>query len=134
MLKKLSIALLCLTSFQVYATTTCPSVAELKNHQLNGWVAYNSDSGEELPLSQIKIFEKETSQFLMAEWAEGAPEGTSHCYYSDKRGEYMNAFLAQHDHYPNLQTGNWRNESGFLRCHADTKQCTFIDKPEEDRK
>lgn len=134
MLKKLTLTLLCLTSFQASANTTCPSVAELKNHQLNGWTAYNSDSGEELPQNLVIEFEKQTSQFLMAEWAEGAPEGASHCYYGDKQGEYMNAFLAKHDYYPNMQAGNWHNESGFLRCHADAKQCVFVERPEEDRR
>ncbi|MFZ2315231.1 MAG: hypothetical protein WAW86_06200 [Gammaproteobacteria bacterium] len=130
MLKKLTLVLLCAASFQSVAMTTCPSISELRNNQLQGWTAYNSDSGEELPTSLVEQFEKRAAQFLMAEWADEAPEGTSHCYYGDKNGEYMDAFLAKHDYYADTSVPAWKNESGFLRCHADAKQCPFVERPE----
>ena len=124
MLKKLSLTLLCATTLHLAHAETCPTVAELKNNNLRGWEIYDSNNGSPLSPEQWQDFKHNAQQFLMAEYAYGAPEGPSHCYYGNQKGEYMDAFLARHSFHPG-GTCAWREVDGFTRCYSNIEACIF---------
>ena len=126
MFKKIMLTFIFLTLTTATLAETCPSISQLKENNFHGWEPYNSDSGEPLFPQQLTDFKKDVRQFLMAEWAEGAPEGESHCYYGDKNGNYMDAFLARHG-FHDAPSANWHNDGGFMRCKGEAGNCVFVE-------
>lgn len=125
MFKKIIISAFMFFYAQIVFSETCPSIVEIKNHYFHHWTAYDSDNGMPLSKKQIYEFIKKVSQFSMAEYAQGAPEGANHCYYGDNNNQFMFAFLAKEGLTPDTQAGNWQNQGGFLRCHGDVNECPF---------
>lgn len=126
MFKKFIISLFLLTLSSITLAEICPSISEIKNNYFHGWDAYNSNNGLPLTPQGLEKFKKHVNRFLMAEWAEGAPEGSSHCYYGDKKNDYMDGYLARHGLQPDLISGNWQNKSIFVRCQRGIESCVFI--------
>lgn len=118
------VILLCMSSAAM--AETCPTVADIKNNQFRTWQAFGSDSGEPLNHAQLEKFKRQIHRFNMAEWAEDAPEGESHCYYAAKNRDYADGFLAADHLQPDRTQPGWQIESGFVRCRQDTSACLFI--------
>lgn len=109
--------------------TSCPSVAEIKKSQLQGWQAYDSDDGIRLSAAREKAFKKNIQEFALAEWVSGGKQhGTIHCYYRDQTGSALEAYLAKQNFIPTDTKHYWYKVSGFMQCAAGQKNCLFESK------
>lgn len=128
MLKKTIIAISCALIFcQVSFAERCPSVSDIKNNKLNGWKAYDSEEGTPLSAAREKQFKNIVEQFALAEWTNNKKQlGSIHCYYRDKTGSSLEAYLAKENFHPRLSSKNfWYEVSGYMHCAAGMERCEF---------
>ena len=106
----------------------CPSVSDIKNNSLQGWTAYDSDDGTRLSAARETQFKKIVEQFALAEWTNSKKQlGSIHCYYRDKTGSSLEAYLAKDNFHPKLDTKSfWYEVSGLMHCAAGMERCEFI--------
>jgi hypothetical protein len=105
---------------------TCPSLKELKNGKLSGWTFYSSSDDLRLSADREASFKKEAVQLALAEWiSRDGKKGNVHCYYMDKEGSHLEAYIAK----TNLKlsrTGHyWYPVTGGLHCAAGIARCQF---------
>lgn len=129
MIKKIltlsALSILCGMSF----ANTCPGIQELQRNKLTGWKLFDSDTGTPLTAQQESDFKKNAVAFVLAEWTSADHKsGSIHCFYRDKDGSNLEAYLAK-DHFA-LQNRNnyWYAVSGSMHCAAGETKCEFMDK------
>lgn len=127
MIKKLILAISLAAIIQTCLAETCPRVIDVKNNNLSGWKAFDSDDGSPLSAARETQFKKMVEQFALAEWKNGKNKLTSiHCYYRDKTGSSLEAYLAKDNFSPsNKPKSFWYKVSGFMHCAAGTDKCQF---------
>jgi hypothetical protein len=105
---------------------TCPSVKDIQSKVLSGWKAYDSDDGTPLSSLREKEYKKTIEEFALAEWSDQQNrKGTMHCYYRDKTGSSLEAYLAQDYFVPQKHKNYWYKVSGFMHCAAGMEKCKF---------
>jgi len=124
---KYIVLLIAIIFTQISYAETCPKVSEIKTTQLLGWTAYDSDDGKELTAPQVKHFKQAIQAFVLAEWSHDPNKaGSIHCYYRDKSGSNLEAYLAKDNYHPKkLAHHFWYPVSGHMHCAASSKQCEF---------
>lgn len=105
---------------------TCPAIADIKAGYFGGWRVLSSDNGSPLSPAGVEKFKRSITSFVMAEYAEEAPEGEDHCYYRTEKSSCAAGFLAKDGLKPQMKSGFWYNESIFVRCHQSIASCIFI--------
>jgi len=117
------LALVCQAGF----SATCPSVKDIKNNALAGWKAYDSEDGMPLSAARETAFKKNIEEFTLAEWANDKNKNsTIHCYYRDKEGSHLEAYLAKDNFAPKVAANSfWYKVSGYMHCAADMAKCQF---------
>jgi hypothetical protein len=122
-------AFACMGLCQVSFAETCPSISDIKGNSLNAWKAYDSDDGKPLSAAREAQFKKIVEQFTLAEWVRDKKKNSAsiHCYYSDKTGSSLEAYLAKNNFHPKLSQNNfWYQVSGSMHCAAGKEKCEFI--------
>jgi hypothetical protein len=105
---------------------TCPTLKTIKSTPLTTWKAYDSDDHIQLTAEQTKTFINSIDQFSLAEWVqEGSEKGSIHCYYSDKNGSVLEAYLAKTSYVPENSKNRWYEVSGSMHCAAAQEECLF---------
>lgn len=110
---------------------TCPSISDIKKNMLAGWKAYDSDDGTLLSPAREAKFKKMLQHFTLAEWKQNKNHMTSmHCYYRDKTGSSLEAYLAKDNFIPKKNPKSfWYQVSGYLHCAAGKDNCQFETHP-----
>ncbi len=126
--KKL-IFFICLMSINLISfAETCPNIAAIKHQTLKGWVAYDSEEGTVLSSKRAAQFNRLVEKFVLAEWKMNPvnKDGAIHCYYLDKTGSNLEAYLAK-DHFEPVKNNKnyWYQVSGFTQCAAGKSKCAF---------
>ena len=115
------LAAICQLSF----AESCPNVATIKKNTLTGWKIYDSEDASELTPEQQVAFRNQIHQFALAEYEGRGQSGSMHCYYRDKTGAALEAYLAK-DHFSVAANNQyWYPVSGFMHCAADQSKCNF---------
>lgn len=114
--------------FLVYSPTifaeTCPTVDAIKAKQTKDWKAYDSDDDKRLSLSRELQFIQLTEAFVLAEWKKTKHGSAIHCYYRNKSGGSMEAYLAKNNFEP-IKQNAWYEVTGAMHCAASMEQCKF---------
>lgn len=125
MLKQLTLTFLITASTLTYAQT-CPSVADIQSEHLNGWRALSIDSASPASESQLQQFKSQVAQFKLAEWMKDAPEGASHCYYSQTdHKNFLQLYLAKDHLSPNSAAWVHKTVDNY-QCSVNAEACSFI--------
>ncbi len=104
---------------------SCPSIDNVKKNTITGWKIYDSEDRTELSAEQQTAFRNQINQFALAEYAGRGQSGSMHCYYRDKTGATLEAYLAK-DHFAVAKNSQyWYPVSGFMHCAADQGKCNF---------
>jgi hypothetical protein len=104
----------------------CPSINDIKKQALHGWQIYDSEDNK--PLSPIRTaqFFRDTDQFILAEWVEQSKKtGNIHCFYRDKEGSNLEAYLMKKNFMPENTQKVWYQVTGSLQCAAGEEKCAF---------
>lgn len=127
MLKKIIVIVCGVVLSSASFADRCPSVNDIKHNALNGWKPYDSDDGKPLSIARETRFKKMVEEFALAEWAtDHKLPGTIHCYYRDKTGSNLEAYLAKENFNPKMNLHNfWYKVSGFMHCAAGMEKCEF---------
>lgn len=114
---------------QAALANTCPTVKDIKQNHITGWVAYDSDDGKPFPADRMKQLVESIEQFALAEFKEKGPNGTSavHCYYRDKHGSDLEAYYSKDNIKPENKSNVWYQVTGSLHCAAGMDKCAFRD-------
>ncbi|MFZ2316155.1 MAG: hypothetical protein WAW86_10935 [Gammaproteobacteria bacterium] len=121
MYKKLIIAISLIMIHPLCFAETCPTILALKHSALSDWKVYDSDDGKLVSAHRATEFKRIAQQFALAEWS----KGKIHCYYRDKEGSDLEAYLAK-DHFALSNNKNyWYEVSGFMHCAAGMNECEF---------
>jgi beta-xylosidase len=129
-MKKLIISCcLSLITTLCYANT-CPSVQSLKSPSLTQWHIYDSDDNTPLTANRLVDFKKNVSQFILAEWVNNNHGGTIHCYYRDKDGSDLNAYVTNQQLASISSNHWWYKVTGATDCTASANKCRFSNKME----
>lgn len=106
---------------------TCPTVHDIKTKTLTGWKAYDSDDNQALAADREAQFKKGVEEFALAEWRPTADNkhGAVHCYYRDKTGSDLEAYLSNDNLIPLKEHSYWYSVTGFMHCAAGMEQCQF---------
>ena len=105
---------------------TCPTISDIKRNKLVGWNAFDSDDGKPLSKERDKQFKQGVEEFALAEWRKkDAKTGAIHCYYRDKTGSDLEAYLAKDHYMPNSAHAYWYEVTGFMHCAAGMDKCEF---------
>ena len=93
--KKIALLAFCFLS-QWADAEMCPDVHRMQNHLPIGWKMYDSDNGSLLTPEQQTQFIHRAAQFALAEWSNKKNSHNEvHCYYNDKIGSHLQAYLAK---------------------------------------
>lgn len=128
MLKKLLIALTCTTLLSTAYADTCPSVAQIKQHQFDSKTLYFRDSGEPATKDQQNAFVDAAQSFSLGYFLPGAPEGEAQCYYkSASSSDYLPVYIALNNLQADEHFDGWTVFSdGRKECRStDVNQCHF---------
>jgi hypothetical protein len=105
--KMTAILILSLCSSMGYADI-CPSVAEIKQHSMHGWKIYDSEENTLLSAQRLEKFKAHIKTFALAEWGyQNNKTRAIHCYYLDKDGSTMEAFVAKDNFSPDRSPIYW---------------------------
>lgn len=129
---KICILLFLLTLFPLHCLAeTCPSLTNIKQNTLTEWQAFDSEEGTPLTAKQFAQFRQSIESFALAEWQEiKDKQGIIHCYYKDKTGSALEAYLAKPTSSctPDNSHNRWYAVSGSLHCAAQQEHCGFMTK------
>jgi len=132
MLKKIILTTSLLVLSQLTYAENCPTVNEIKAHDLHGWQALTTDSASVLTAAEMIRFTSDVENFSLAEWMNDAPEGPAHCYYTNinkNDPHYLGVFLAKHNLIPEEKSASWHSvDSDIQLCHGDVTECGFVSK------
>lgn len=104
----------------------CPDLTTIKDKLPPGWAFYDSDDGTPLSEARIELFKKTAQQFALAEWvSDKHMGGIIHCYYRDKNGSDLEAYLAKKQYIPFNNKKVWYSVSGYMHCAASQGLCMF---------
>lgn len=124
--KKIAWLLTSLFVWQIAYADTCPSMKTIKSSPLLTWKAFDSDDQKPLTAAQTTTFINSIDQFSLAEWVKQGPQtGTIHCYYSDRNGSVLEAYLAKASYMPVNTKHFWYEVSGSMHCAAGMDNCLF---------
>jgi hypothetical protein len=106
---------------------SCPDVGTIKQHSLRGWKAYDSDNDKPLPTKRLARFVGAIEQFTLAEWKASKDKlhSVMHCYYRDKNGSQLEAYLTKENLTPTPDREMWYQVSGSMHCAAGMDKCQF---------
>jgi len=108
---------------------TCPRVDEIKSQALAAWKAYDTDD-QPLSAQQEALFKKNMVAFTLAEWTNQPSHGGAiHCYYRDKNGSNLEAYLSKNNFVPQKSSRYWYQVTGYMHCAAGMEQCAFEKSP-----
>lgn len=127
MLKKGYLVIGLLLFGQAGFAETCPRIQDIKHHQLHAWKLYDSEENILLTGKRRVDFFSKIDHFALAEWAGHDKKnlGAIHCYYKDKNGSTLEAYLTK-DHYSVKNDPEyWYPVSGLMECAADPNNCEF---------
>ena len=112
---------------QLSLADTCPSIDYIKHHSLSGWKIHDSEDGTRLSVKRMAKFRQLAEQFVLAEWSNNhSQKNAIHCYYRDKNGSDLEAYLTKDAFIPSANHRYyWYEVSGFLHCAAGMKECEF---------
>jgi hypothetical protein len=102
---------------------TCPSVQAIKSQHANGWKAYDSDDHTLLAGKRATNFKEHIEQFALAQFV--ANRHAMRCYYRDKNGSELEAYLQKDNLLPAVGHSYWYQVSGAMHCAAGANQCAF---------
>jgi len=126
MCKKFITMLILATSSTALLAATCPSVNDIKTQSLSGWKAYDSEDKTPLSKQRLLAFTNNAERFALAEWANtNKQSGTIHCYYQDKDGSDLEAYLEKKNVTHPAASSTWYTVTGALNCAASMDQCNF---------
>lgn len=130
MYQKLICALCFALVCQFVFAETCPSVRDVRNNTLSrDWVAYDSEDGSKLPLKREQEFKRNAEEFVLAEWKDLKNKGGSiHCYYRNKSGSNLEAYIAKNNFIPENSKQVWYDVSDARHCVAGMERCQFLAK------
>jgi hypothetical protein len=116
----------CITAF----ADNCPSVQAIHQHKLAGWKLYDVDDNKPLTAKRADAFKKDVKAFAMVEWSKDPKsKGMIQCFYRDKDGSDLEAYLAKDHFNVGVNQSYWYNISGHLQCAAQAKTCEFQTAP-----
>ena len=125
-MQKIILLLLTLAFTPFAFADNCPTVASIKSHATAGWKAYDSDDDTPLPSKRLHAFVKQIEQFALAEWKNNKTHhNTMHCYYRDKNGSALEAYLTKDGFSPVNNKNRWYKVSGSMHCAAGMDECLF---------
>lgn len=125
MLRILTLTALTLIASFAYAEN-CPTVNMIKHNLMNRWQAYDSDDNKPLSSKRLAQFKQNVEQFTLAEWqSKDALHSTMHCYYRDKNGSQLEAYLTKDNLVPMDNKKMWYKVSGSMHCAAGMDKCMF---------
>ncbi len=126
MLNKLILVMTTLFIASLTHAENCPTVGMIKNNLMNKWQAYDSDDNKPLSKKRLAIFMRNVKQFTLAEWqSKDEKHSALHCYYRDKNGSQLEAYLTKNDLMPINNKQLWYQVSGAMHCAAGMDQCLF---------
>jgi hypothetical protein len=127
MFKKTLFAIL-ITLTSIGHAETCPSVDDIKNHNLKNWKAYTLENGTVPSHETMKLFTENIHQFMLAEWMDEAPEGSGHCYYERESPDdnYLGVYLAKQNMAPNKSSAWVKKGLDVMHCTLGIDVCEFI--------
>lgn len=115
-----------LCAIQFTYAQTCPTVESIKAGKLAGWKAYDSEDKQLLSQQREATFLKNAEVFALAEWQQGKNGlGTVHCYYRDRTGSDLEAYLSTDNQMPMAQNSYWYHVTGSMHCAAGMNKCKF---------
>lgn len=118
------LCLLLTFSSSVIFAESCPSVAAIKAGQAKSWKAYDSDDGQRLSSQGESAFIKHAEAFVLAEWTKSKQGSAIHCYYRNKTGGTIEAYLAKNNFEP-VKHHAWYEVTGAMHCAQSSDQCKF---------
>lgn len=126
MLNKLILAIATTLIASLAYAENCPTVGMIKNNLMHKWQAYDSDDNKPLTKKRLAIFKRNVEQFTLAEWqSKDAQHSAMHCYYRDKNGSQLEAYLTKNNLMPINNKQLWYQVSGAMHCAAGMEQCLF---------
>jgi hypothetical protein len=107
---------------------TCPTVVDIKQASLNGWRAYDSDDDTPLSSKRFDQYKSYIVKFVLAEWVtkQAKQPGSIRCYYRDKEGSTLEAYLAKDNLLLQDKKQVWYQVSHAMHCAAGFEACTFV--------
>lgn len=117
-------SLFCLFSMNVLSET-CPTAFDVKHKDLKDWKIYDSDNGILLSKAREKTFKQNADVFVLAEWRRHGKDGAIHCYYRNKTGSVLEAYLAKDHFVPRNLAQVWYQVTGAMHCAAGMNRCQF---------
>lgn len=126
MLKKLTLVLVTTIISSLAFADGCPTVGMIKHDMLNKWQAYDTDDNKPLSEKRMALFKRNVDQFTLAEWqSKDAIHSAMHCYYRDKNGSQLEAYLTKDNLMPINNKQLWYQVSGSMHCAAGMDKCMF---------
>lgn len=126
MLNKLILAIAATLITSLAYAENCPTVGMIKQDMMNKWQAYDSDDNKPLSKKRLALFKRNVEQFTLAEWqSKNALHNAMHCYYRDKNGSQLEAYLTKDDLMPASNRQLWYQVSGSMHCAAGMDKCMF---------
>ena len=105
----------------------CPSVDQIRTNHLAGWKTLDSEDNTALTTRRLSQFRLKAEQFVLAEWAtqpDSKKTGMMRCYYRDKNGSTLEAYLVKSNFIP-AEAGRWYEVSGAMQCAEGNEACQF---------
>lgn len=126
-MKKILIILttLTLTLSQLGYALVCPTPAQIKAGNFNGFTPIDIDNDEPVSPSMIKYFQQHVDRFKLAEFM-GDTRYPSHCYYllNDQHG-WSQTYLGNKRNIKPTGTYWHKKLDDFLQCTQSISACTF---------
>ena len=123
--KKIIVAICLSFICQPILAETCPSVATIKTHALNDWKIYDSDDNKPLSAKRLALYKSNIEEFTLAEWTNTPSHSSIQCYYRDKNGSTLEAYLTKNNLVIDREKKYWYEVSGAMHCAADPDLCQF---------
>jgi hypothetical protein len=104
---------------------TCPTIHDIKNQAINGWSFVDAERDVPLSAERITEFKERVTHFGLAESINVNGKPMMHCYYLDKGGSNLEAFLSKENEAPINKKKFWYQVTGATHCAASLNECTF---------
>ena len=125
MINKLFAVIICTLGLSSAFANTCPTINDIKHQTLSGWTFM--DGERDVPLSNERMaeFKERVTHFGLAESINVNGKPVIHCYYLDKGGSNLEAYLSRENQKPIDKTKFWYKVTGATHCAASLNECTF---------